>query len=123
MIFAFTVVHIGVITVLSAFLFPRWMDPLVPGARREEGNRTYAPMVVLGVDDLRVVTGREAAFHEKPNGEIVNVLGGDESDGGSTADKVKVEKDGEEKDGEQILPPRQEKDRENGSFAAGMILK
>lgn len=36
------------------------MDPLIPSRRQEEGSRSYAPQVVLGVDDIRLSDGVEA---------------------------------------------------------------
>jgi hypothetical protein len=87
------------------------MDLVVPSSRREEGDRTYAPMVALGVDDIRVSEGIEAQFHENPDLDHVNVLPGNESDGSSTADKAKIEKEDEKMD------------ERNGTSAAGMVLK
>lgn len=59
MIFAFAVAHIAILTILSTLIIPRWIDPLIPSERREEGVRSYAPQVILGVDDVRVSTGVE----------------------------------------------------------------
>ena len=62
-IFAFAVAHFAMLTVVSTLVFPRWMDPLIPSDRREEGNRTYAPQTILGADDIRLLTGVEAVTY------------------------------------------------------------
>lgn len=58
-IFGFTLAHLAVLCIVSTLVFPRWIDPLVPTERRNEGDRSYAPQVTLGVDDVRVASGVE----------------------------------------------------------------
>ena len=56
-IFAFMVAHLIVLVVLVGFIIPKSLNVFVPPERRDEGNRQYAPMTVLGKDDTNVVGG------------------------------------------------------------------
>lgn len=58
-IFGFVCAHLAVLCILSTLIIPRWVDPLIPTERRNEGDRSYAPQVTLGVDDVRVASGVE----------------------------------------------------------------
>ncbi|KAK5171227.1 uncharacterized protein LTR77_004371 [Saxophila tyrrhenica] len=58
-IWGFTVAHLVLLTIIAAFLLPRFLDVLVPVERRAEGDRAYAPQVLLGAEDLRVSNGIE----------------------------------------------------------------
>lgn len=62
-IFGFAVCHLAIFCILSTLLLPRWIDPLVPAERRSEGDRAYAPQVILGVNDVRVATRVEAGLN------------------------------------------------------------
>ena len=57
------------------------MDPLVPSQRRAEGDRSFAPQVILGSDDIRVSVGIETGsgdsnpdFGEKHDGSKENMV-------------------------------------------------
>lgn len=63
-VFGFAVAHFAVLTIVSTLIFPRWMAPLIPSERREEGNRSYAPQVILGSEDIRVSVGVEAGSRD-----------------------------------------------------------
>lgn len=63
-VFGFAVAHFAVLTIVSTVIFPRWMSPLIPSERREEGNRSYAPQVILGSEDIRVSVGVEAGSRD-----------------------------------------------------------
>lgn len=40
---------------------PRFLDVFIPRDRREEGKRTYAPQVLMSLEDVKIVKGIEAA--------------------------------------------------------------
>ncbi|KAF7192485.1 Sodium- and chloride-dependent GABA transporter 1 [Pseudocercospora fuligena] len=68
-IFAFAVAHFALLTVVSTLIFPRWVDPLIPTERLKEGDRSYAPQVVLGAEDIRVTVGLEEGSRGESSGE------------------------------------------------------
>lgn len=51
------VAHLIVLVVLVGFIIPKSLNVFVPPERRDEGNRQYAPMNVLGKDDTNIVGG------------------------------------------------------------------
>ena len=59
-ILAFFAAHLVVLLIIVAFLIPRTLEVFVPAKRRNEGDRAYAPQVVLGTNDIRVSEGVEA---------------------------------------------------------------
>lgn len=57
--FGFAVAHFAILTIVSTLIIPRWTNPLIPFERRAEGDRSYAPQVIWGLDDIRVSVGVE----------------------------------------------------------------
>ncbi|KAL8657883.1 MAG: hypothetical protein Q9226_001480 [Calogaya cf. arnoldii] len=58
-VWRFFVSQCVIFVAIAGFLLPRFLSILVPKERRGEGERTYAPQVILGSDDLRVSQGVE----------------------------------------------------------------
>jgi hypothetical protein len=50
----------AIFSAIPIALYPRSLDVFVPAKRREEGVRAYAPQVLCGLDDIRVLEGIEA---------------------------------------------------------------
>ncbi|KAI7554549.1 SNF-domain-containing protein [Hortaea werneckii] len=62
-IMAFIVAHMVVLMILVTYVMPKSLDILIPVDRRGEGNRTYAPQVLLGKEDSRISEGLEYSAH------------------------------------------------------------
>ncbi|RMX80491.1 hypothetical protein D0869_07514 [Hortaea werneckii] len=62
-IMAFIVAHMVVLMILVTYVMPKSLDILIPVDRRGEGNRTYAPQVLLGKEDSRISEGLEYSGH------------------------------------------------------------
>ncbi|KAI7626703.1 hypothetical protein KC346_g1127 [Hortaea werneckii] len=63
MIMAFIVAHMVVLMILVTYIMPNSLDILIPVDRRGEGDRTYAPQVLLGKEDSRISQGLEYSGH------------------------------------------------------------
>ncbi|KAI7463306.1 SNF-domain-containing protein [Hortaea werneckii] len=62
-IMAFIVAHMVVLMILVTYIMPKSLDILIPVDRRGEGDRTYAPQVLLGKEDSRISEGLEYSGH------------------------------------------------------------
>ena len=51
-IFGFAVAHITILLIALGLIVPRFFNILVPYERREDGNKTFAPNVTLGIDGV-----------------------------------------------------------------------
>ena len=60
MVFAFVIGHLAIVTIISLLILPQWLSPIIPRERKDEGDRGYAPQVVLGAGDVRLTRGVEA---------------------------------------------------------------
>ena len=58
-IMAFIIAHMVVLMILLTYIMPRALNFMIPSDRQDEGQRAYAPQVLLGKEDDRVNEGVE----------------------------------------------------------------